>query len=242
MKSKRWQINPPLPSAEVARFQYLHPVVANILYNRGYPDPTSAQAFLTGDLLPSDPFKMKGMAQAVGRIRTAIKKRELIVVYGDFDADGVTSTALLVTTLLALDANVKPYIPHRVDEGYGLNADALQKIAAGGGKLVITVDCGIRSVEEVEIGKQCGLDMIITDHHSVGPDIPRALAVINPKQEGCPYPEKMLAGVGIAFRLAEGLLKATAQQDRRDMPIKPEKLLHLVSIGPGADPAPPRHP
>src|SRR5260221_1074184 len=229
MKSKRWQINPPLPSAEVARFQYLHPVVANILYNRGYTDPTTAQTFLTGDLPPSDPFKMKGMAQAVGRIRTAIKKRELIIIYGDFDADGVTSTALLVTTLVALGANVKPYIPHRVDEGYGLNVEALQKIASGGGKLVITVDCGIRSVEEVEIGKQCGLELIVTDHHSVGPEIPRALAVINPKQDGCPYPEKMLAGGGIAFPPSEGVLTGNADQKLPVITTKTRDILCMVS-------------
>ena len=241
MKSKRWQINPPLPPAEAARFQSLHPVVASILYNRGYTDPASARAFLNGDLSPVDPFKMRGMAQAVGRIRNAIKKREAIIIYGDFDADGVTSTALLVTTLQALGAVVEPYIPHRVDEGYGLNAEALQKIASGGGKLVITVDCGIRSLEEVEIGKQCGLDMIVTDHHSVGSEVPKALAVINPKQDGCPYPEKMLAGVGIAFRLAEALLKATAQQDHREVPIKAEDLLDLVAIGTVADLAPLSH-
>src|SRR5262249_39804622 len=160
--------------------------------HRGYTDPESATAFLAGKIQPGDPFRMRGMPQAVSRIRRAIVKRELIVVYGDFDADGVTSTALLGTVLQRLGANVKPYIPHRVDEGYGLNADALQRLAHRGAKLIITVDCGIRSVYEVEVGKQCGLDLIVTDHHSVGPEIPNALAVINPKQPGCNYAEKML--------------------------------------------------
>src|SRR5258707_8827288 len=144
---------------------------------------------------------MRGMAQAVSRIRTAIKKQELIVVYGDFDADGVTSTTLLVTVLQALGANVKPYIPHRVDEGYGLNVQALEKLARRGVKLVITVDCGIRSLAEVEAGKARGLDIIITDHHSVGPEMPNALAVIKPKQEGCKYPQKKVARGRNAFKI-----------------------------------------
>ncbi len=241
LRSKRWHISPSLPAAEAARFQYFHPVVASILYNRGYTDPTSAKAFLAGESPLGDPFKMRGMAQAVSRIRTAIKKQELIVVYGDFDADGVTSTTLLVTVLQALGANVKPYIPHRVDEGYGLNVQALEKLARRGVKLVITVDCGIRSLAEVEAGKACGLDIIITDHHSVGPEVPNALAVINPKQAGCNYPEKMLAGVGIAFKLADALIKATMQQERRDPPISTKALLDLVAIGTVADLAPLSH-
>ncbi len=241
IKSKRWQIGPPLPASQATIFQQFHPIVAQILYNRGYTDPQEAAAFLTGDAPLGDPFKMRGMPQAVARIRQAIKKRELIVVYGDFDADGVTSTTLLVSTLKALGANVQPYIPHRVDEGYGLNDSALRKLARKGAKLVITVDCGIRSVNEVEVGKQAGLDMIITDHHSVGAEVPNALAVINPKQEGCKYPEKMLAGVGIAFKLAEALVRVAAQQDRIQPPLQTEDLLDLVAIGTVADLAPMNH-
>jgi single-stranded-DNA-specific exonuclease len=241
LKPKKWQISPPLPNDQAARFQTFHPVVAQILYNRGYTDPEEARAFLLGQTPLGDPFKMRGVTDAVVRIRRAIKKGESIVVYGDFDADGVTSTALLVTVLSALGANVQPYIPHRVDEGYGLNAAALRKLAARGVNLVITVDCGIRSLKEVEAGNQAGLDMIVTDHHSVGPEVPDALAVINPKQPGCNYTEKMLAGVGIAFKLADALLKASAQQERHAAPIQPEALLDLVAIGTVADLAPLSH-
>jgi single-stranded-DNA-specific exonuclease len=241
IKSKRWQVGPSLPNSEATLFQRFHPIVAQILYNRGYTTPEQATAFLSGSIPFGDPFKMRGMAQAVQRIRTAIKKQELIVIYGDFDADGVTSTTVMVTTLKALGANVQPYIPHRVDEGYGLNDEALRKLARKGAKLVITVDCGIRSVAEVEVGKQAGLDMIITDHHSVGPEIPNALAVINPKQEGCKYPEKMLAGVGIAYKLAEALLKVAVTQDRIVPKIQSEDLLDLVAIGTVADLAPMNH-
>lgn len=242
IKSKRWEISPPLPESETRRFQYLHPVVARILYNRGFTDPEAAQAFISGVPQFGDPFKMRGIPQAVARIRTAIRKQERVVIYGDFDADGVTSTVLLVTVLRKLGANVQPYIPHRVDEGYGLNNDALEALARKGVKLVITVDCGIRSLAEVEHGKACGLDIIVTDHHSVGPEVPNALAVVNPKQDGCPYPEKMLAGVGIAYKLAEALIKVTSTQDKREVPIAAEELLDLVAIGTVADLAPLSHP
>ena len=139
-------------------------------------------AFLQGgDAALHNPFSMSGMAQAVARIRRAIKQQEKIAIYGDFDADGVTSTALLTQALEALGGPVRPYIPDRVDEGYGLNLEALRWLHEQGVKLVITVDCGIRSVDEVELRHTLGLDMIVTDHHSVGDQIPDALAVINPK-------------------------------------------------------------
>lgn len=241
-KSQRWHINPPLPQSQVAQFQYFHPVLAQILYNRGYTDATTARAFLEGGTPLGEPTKMLGMGAALARIRRAIDKRESIVVYGDFDADGVTSTALLMIVLRALGANAHPYIPHRVDEGYGLNEAALCKLAQKGVKLVITVDCGIRSLYEVEVGKQAGLDIIITDHHSVGPEVPQAYAVINPKQPNCRYPEKMLAGVGVTFKLADALLRANAQQGKRQVALQAEDLLDLVAIGTIADLVPMSHP
>jgi single-stranded-DNA-specific exonuclease len=186
-------------------------------------------------------FKGKKLAidQALARIRRAIKAGERIVIYGDFDADGVTSTALLVQVLKALGANVTPYIPHRVDEGYGLNGEALLKLARSGAKLVITVDCGIRSVDEVEDGKACGLDIIVTDHHSLGPELPRAFSVINPKCDDCEYTEDMLAGVGVAYRLAEALLAiaGSARHNGKPLPTS-DDLLDLVAIGTVADLAP----
>lgn len=235
LRRKRWQLAPkPLP-AQLAPFGGMHVALAAILIQRGFTSAAEAEAFLRGNPPNSDPFKLKGIPAAVNRIRTAIKKREKIIVYGDFDADGVTSTALLVTVLRALGADVDPYIPHRVDEGYGLNDAALVALARRGVKLVITVDCGIRSLHEVETGTKAGLDMIVTDHHSVGPELPRALAVINPKQAGDASGEAMLAGVGVTFRLAEALLKATAANGRGELPIQPDDLLDLVAIGTVAD-------
>jgi len=219
-------------------YRDLNPVLAQVLYNRGIQDYETALAFVSRAEVLHNPMQMKGMSVALARIRQAIRHKEPVVVYGDFDADGVTSTVLMVQTLEALGANVKPYIPHRVDEGYGLNTPALQQIAADGCKLVITVDCGVRSVEEVKAGNEAGLDIIITDHHSIGDEIPPALAVLNPKQSDCPYPEEMLAGVGIAFKLADALLRAETANGRNAPSITTQDLLDLVALGTVADLAP----
>ena len=213
-------------------------VLAQILYNRGLTDKAHIQAFLSGRYLEGDdPFRLTDMDKAVARIEQAIHDNEVIVVYGDFDADGVTSTVLLVEALRGLGlsrSQVQPYIPDRVDEGYGLNKEALTALKQKGVGLVISVDCGIRSVAEVVHANEIGLDMIITDHHSLGPELPPAVAVINPKRPDSDYPEKMLAGVGIAFKLAQALrltLPERAMYADHD-------LLDLVAIGTVADLAP----
>jgi single-stranded-DNA-specific exonuclease len=227
----------------------MSPVLAQVLYNRGFTEPETATRFLYARDVSTNPFdnktKMKGIDAAVARLRARIKDRDPIVVYGDFDADGVTSSVLMVQTLEALGAVVKPYIPHRVDEGYGLNSQALLKLARHGVKLVITVDCGIRSVKEVEDGLAYGLDMIITDHHSIGPEVPQIPAsrgaVINPKQEDSKYPEDMLAGVGVAYKVAEALLTVEKGSSRRNGQLSKFDLasvLDLVAIGTVADLAP----
>ena len=199
------------------------------------------EAFLSGETRPDDPFRIKGMNEAVTRIRRAIRQGERMVVYGDFDADGVTSTALLVQTLSALGGFVRPYIPHRVDEGYGLNINALAELAREGQQLIITVDCGIRSVEEVAFANRLGLDVIVTDHHSIGPQLPPALAVINPKRPDCPYPFKGLAGVGLAYKLAQALLRTHDKTPIRNgfvADLQEGDLLDLVALGTVADLAP----
>jgi single-stranded-DNA-specific exonuclease len=153
----------------------------------------------------TDPFLMKDMRKAVERIRQAIQNGEQIAIYGDYDVDGVTATALLVTALRALGGNAREYIPNRFDEGYGLNTEALDTLKNEGVSLVISVDCGIRSPAEADHAKTIGLDLIISDHHEPAGEIPQALAVINPKQPGDEYPEKYLAGVGIAYKIAQAL-------------------------------------
>jgi len=241
MMKPNWQIAPPAPEDHLARFPQLSPLVVQLLYNRGITAPRDVRDFLAGARSEEDnPFKLKGMNQAVTRLRQAIRGGELVAIYGDFDADGVTATALLVDALSALGARVKPYIPHRVDEGYGLNTDALRQLASEGVKVIVTVDCGIRSIKEVNYGRKLGLDFIVTDHHSVGEEVPPALAVVNPKQPDCPYPFKDLAGVGVAFKLAQALLRANRRVPvaKGEVSLDEEDLLDLTALGTVADLAP----
>ena len=234
---KRWQVAPAIPSELLRETSSINPIVAQILYNRGISTFNGMRGFMDSRYMgKDDPFLMAGMQAAVDRILQALDDEELVIVYGDFDADGVTSTVLMLEALWGLGfskSQVRPYIPHRVDEGYGLNKDALTQLKLDGATLVITVDCGIRSVDEVQHGADEGLDLIITDHHSIGPELPNsALAIINPKREDCPYPEKMLAGVGIAYKLAQAL------HSQRPAAFDPKTLLDLVAIGTVADVAP----
>jgi single-stranded-DNA-specific exonuclease len=244
--SKRWVVAQPAPPDHMAACSHLHPLVAQALYNRGVREAAAIQTFLAPPAQFNDPFAILDLRQAVERIRAAITAREQIVVYGDFDADGVTATALLVQTLKALGANVDAYIPHRVDEGYGLHCESLDRIAARGAQLVITVDCGIRSAKEVAYGQSLGMHMIVTDHHDIQQDehgcdiLPPALAVVNTKRQGDPYAFKGLAGVGIAFKLAQGLMRLEATDPVAPGPVmlKTSDLLDLVALGTVADIAP----
>lgn len=236
---KRWQIAPRAPDDFAARLG-LHPLLAQILYNRGLTEPADVERFLQPGQFHPDPLRpprLKGLEQAVARLRQAIERREPIAVYGDYDVDGVTATVLLVETLTRLGADARPYIPDRVDEGYGLNVEALEKLGAAGVRLVITVDCGIRSVKEVTYGNQIGLDIIVTDHHHTLGETPPAVACLDPKQEGCPYPFKELSGVGLAFKLAQALLIVENRLGAKNLP-DPATMLDLVALGTVADLAP----
>jgi single-stranded-DNA-specific exonuclease len=233
LQSRRWQVAPSVSAEALARFPDLSPLIVQLLHNRKIHEPGAASDFLQGQTLGHSPFELKGMYPAVGRLSEAMHNGESVAVYGDFDTDGVTATALLVQVLSALGAHVRPYIPSRVDEGYGLNIEALRDLYRQGVRLVVTVDCGIRSIYEVEQASR-GLDLIVTDHHSVGDQLPPALAVINPKQPDCYYPFKGLSGVGVAYKLAQGLLLA---QKRREAPVTltADDLLDLVALGTVAD-------
>jgi single-stranded-DNA-specific exonuclease len=196
--------------------------------------------FLNGECESTDPFKIKGVADAVTRVRQAIRKGELTAVYGDFDADGVTGTVLLTETLSSLGARVTAYIPHRVDEGYGLHEGAIRTLARQGVTLLITVDCGARAISEVERARNLGIDVIVTDHHSLKNELPAALAVINTRREDCSYPFKGLSGAGIAFKLAQALLLVNGQLplSPQSTPLEEERLLDLVALGTVADLSP----
>lgn len=239
LRNNHWKIKPVVPQKIKHSLSHLHPVLLQVLYNRGLKEKNHIQAFIEGQYLEStDPFLLPDMEKAIARIGQAIERDETIIVYGDFDADGVTSTVLLTEALRGLGIDrqqAQPYIPDRIDEGYGLNEDALTYLKeeknAG---LVISVDCGIRSIREVEHANQLGLDMIISDHHSLGSRMPPALAVINPKRTDSSYPEEMLAGVGIAYKIAQALRQSFPEQAQFDE----TNLLDLVALGTVADLAP----
>ncbi len=239
-RHKRWVIAPLAPTDHLKNFPDITPLVVQILYNRGITDPIEMAAFLQADRPTSttDLFHMAGMNRTIDRIRRAIKANEPIAIYGDYDVDGVTATALLVQTLAAFGANVRPYIPRRADEGYGLNPEALQHLKDDGVRLVITVDCGVRSLAEVAFAKTIGLDLIVSDHHMPLEDLPDAYALINPKQPVCPYPLKELAGVGLAFKIAQALLLVNARTDDNPVSLTEDDLIDLVALGTVADLAP----
>ncbi len=239
-KRAKWQLSPPVAEAHLARFPNLSPLLVQCLYNRGLTTPDQVHLFLTGECEEADPFRLKGMAEAVTRIRQAVSRDELIAVYGDFDADGITGTVLLTETLSSLGGRVIPYIPHRTDEGYGLSQDAIDRLANRGVSLIITVDCGARALAEVRHARNLALDIIITDHHSLLEELPPAVAVIDTKQADCSYPFKKLSGVGIAFKLAQALLLVNEQVrlSAAHSPVDEEQLLDLVALGTVADLSP----
>lgn len=238
LQKKRWQLAPKAPDSFFDPLSHINPILAQVLFNRGHQDADAVNRFLSETyLLNDDPFLLPDMQKAVDRILKALEADEIVVVYGDFDADGVTSTVLMTEALRGLGFEREtaiPYIPDRIDEGYGLNNDSLSKIKEKfDADLLITVDCGIRSVTEVEHANEIGMDVIITDHHSVGAEIPPAHAVINPKRADSKYPDDMLAGVGIAYKIAQALHTASEAE-----PYDLNRFLDLVAIGTVADLAP----
>ena len=199
--------------------------IAKILNARNITDMTVVKKYFSDEYEEGyDPFLMHDMQKAVDRINEAIENEEKILVYGDYDADGITSTVLLVETLISMGANVSSYIPNRFEEGYGPNKEAFTKIINSGISLIITVDNGIAGVEEVDLANELGCDVIVTDHHKIQDTMPNAYAIIHPEHPDGNYPFKKLAGVGVAFKLAHALLE-----------IFPDFLLDLVAIGTIAD-------
>jgi single-stranded-DNA-specific exonuclease len=222
----------------------LHPLAARVLAARGLAEPADAERFLAAKLtdLP-DPFTMKGMDAAVARIVRALEAGERIACYGDYDVDGVTSTVLLAGFLRAAGADVVTYTPHRLVEGYGLNTGAVGKLGERGVQLLVTLDCGITSVEEVRAAADLGLDTVVVDHHTVPIELPAASAILNPHQPGCPYPSKDLAAVGVTFALVMALRKRLREAgwfrlDARRPEPNLKEALDLVALGTIADVVP----
>ena len=203
--------------------------VAGFLVHRGLSDAAAARRFLYPETEQEsyDPFLLRDMDKAVARICQAVEKKERIIVYGDYDVDGITATTVLVRCLRQLGADVSYYIPNRLTEGYGFKAEALRKIKDGGADLLVSVDCGISAVAEVA-GIAAELDIVITDHHLPGPTLPAALAVVDPHRKDCTYPYEELAGVGVAFKLCQALWRELRQEEY-------EQDLELVALGTVAD-------
>ncbi len=231
-----WTLSRRIPTPLPAAYDGIDTLLAKVLYSRKYEVPADIDAFLHPEDDHADPFTLPDMRQAVDRVLAAIDAHEAIVVYGDYDADGITASAVLVSALQAMGANVAHHVPSRAG-GYGLHDDALDQIKADGAHLVITVDCGIRNVREVERAVADGdLDIIITDHHTVPPELPRALAIIDPKREDSEYGYENLAGVGVAYRLVQALYSEWNSRlgpDQRRLDAT--RLLDLVAVGTVAD-------
>lgn len=232
MKKKRWV----LKTQDKETIEYLsrelslNPLVINVMMNRGLKSKDEMNAFIRPDIHRfHDPYLLKDMDKAVRRIRKAIEEKETIAVYGDYDVDGITSVSVLYLALKEMKADVIYFIPDRLKEGYGVNAEAVRRLKEQGVSLIITVDCGITANNEVRLGKEIGIDMIITDHHKCPINIPEAIAVINPKQPDCSYPFPELAGVGVAFKLVQALM------EMENLPVLMEQYGALVALGTVAD-------
>jgi single-stranded-DNA-specific exonuclease len=188
-------------------------VAARLLCQRGVSTADAAARFLHPSLDQlHDPFRLTGMDVAVDRLLAAIDRRERVAIHGDYDVDGITSTVILERTIQALGGDVTHFIPERLRDGYGLQPAAVERLAADGVRLLVSVDCGIRSVDAARRASELGVDLIITDHHEPDHELPRAVAVLNPKQPGCSYPDKHLAGVGVAFKLVQALCARTGRE------------------------------
>jgi single-stranded-DNA-specific exonuclease len=240
---RRWEIYPPNPSIQetLSKELDISPVTAQVLANRGIDQIDQAHRFLHPSLSHlHSPFLMKDMEKAVDRIIKALSTNEPVLIYGDYDVDGITSTVIMLLFLQTLQYPCRYYIPHRIKEGYGLHPDAVATFAQEGGKLIITADCGISNVDEIKKAQEMGVDVIITDHHEIPDEIPPAYAVLNPKQEDCPFPFKSLAGVGVVFNLLIALrakLREQGQWKDGEVP-NLKRYLDLVAMGTVADLAP----
>ena len=188
-------------------------VTARLLLQRGVATPDEAARFLAPSLDHlHDPFTMTDMGPAVSRILAAIERRERVAIHGDYDVDGITATVILERTVSALGGDVVHFIPERIRDGYGLQVPAVERLHADGARLIVSVDCGIRSVEAARRAAELGVDLIVTDHHEPDDELPRAVAVLNPKRHDCPYPDKNLAGVGVALKLVQALCARTGRE------------------------------
>jgi single-stranded-DNA-specific exonuclease len=233
----RWVFREADPNqvARLAREAGIAPILARLLLMRGIRNAEEAAHFLTPSISHlHSPYRMSGMSAAVERVRAAIERREPILLYGDYDVDGTTAIVILKTAIELCGGSVECHVPHRIREGYGMREEVIERAAAAGTRLIISVDTGIRAFAAAEAAKRCGVDLIVTDHHlpEAEAGVPTALAVLNPNQAGCRYPCKWLCGAGVAFKLAQALLEKNGRE--RLLP----SFLKMVAIATVADAVP----
>jgi len=231
MNPKHWVIMPLRPEADVLAAELGIPLpIARVLTNRNVLSAEAAETFLNGTLKDLyDPYLMKGMGKAVSRVEEAIRKKEKILIFGDYDVDGVLSVVILLRALAGLGAEVDYFIPERLKEGYGIKEAHLQIVKERGARLVISVDCGIKAVDFTAKAREAGVDVIITDHHRPGDALPEAVALLNPVLRESGYPFPSLAGVGVVFKLLQALLEKQGKSAQL------EHYAKLVAIGTIAD-------
>ena len=231
MPDKIWRIHPEAPD-DIVEALGVHPVQAQLLYNRGLRSADEIEPFLNAGIeLGHDPFLLPDMGKAISRLQVALDTNETIGVLGDFDTDGLSGTAVVMTALQSLGLNVVPYIPHRVNEGHGVNETAVHEFANAGASVMITVDCGTSSEPEVNLAASLGIDTIVTDHHTLPANPPKAVAMVNPQSDDSRYPFTHLTGAGLAYKLIEALWQTLGRE-------RPEHLLELAALGTVSDVAP----
>src|SRR5436190_9671112 len=240
---KRWRIEPHDADriALLERSAGVPPIVAQLLLCRGVHEPEHVKTFLESKLTGlRDPDELPGCAAAADRVHAAIRDKRKIVIYGDYDADGMTGTAILIICLRLLGADVTYYVPNRLEEGYGLSDEALRTLASRGAQLIISVDCGIASINEADTAKGLGLELIVTDHHEFAERLPDAVAIVHPRLPGHDYPFAGLCGAGVAFKLAWAICQRASQSKKVSEPMRNFLLsaVGLAAIGTIADVVP----
>ncbi|MCX6601100.1 MAG: single-stranded-DNA-specific exonuclease RecJ [bacterium] len=230
----KWELVESRPHEEIERLSRESRIpytIARILINRGIETPEQVERFFNpSNTHLHDPFLMRDMEPAVERIVKALGRRERIAIYGDYDVDGITAASMLYLFLKDLGGDVVPYIPNRQNEGYGISETGILELGKGGAGLIVSVDCGITSIAEARIARAHGIDLIISDHHEPGDLLPEALALCDPKREGCEYPFKELSGVGVAYKIAQGIAQRLNLEAEYT-----EKYMDLVALGSAAD-------
>src|SRR5271163_284775 len=245
----RWICNPPnypkvkvlaaaLADSKLGISPSALPVLADLLVSRGIDEPEAARRFLFPALADlHDPLRMSGMKSALDRLEAALERKEKILIYGDYDVDGTTAIVILKTAIELCGGAADFHVPHRIREGYGMRDEVIERAAADGVRLIISVDTGIRAFAAAETARRTGVDLIVTDHHLPGLDgVPQALVVLNPNQNGCDYPCKYLCGAGVAFKLAQGLMQR--RLDAKDQSRMLMSFMKVVAIATIADSVP----